>query len=200
VKADMKKSKDLFSQLIKELAGRLFRRGSIAAKWVRWRLGAQTTFGAQVLSRTHPGQNSAFSVAKNSFVPWCLSGEFWNGNFLEEVPMSGYQWPNNAVYNLLLFFLCGWNFGNGDFLFIAEKSIKMKLIMQNKPNFQKSQMFITVISTMNYSEKCKLDTWSKQTQTKPILPAIVGKIALSAPVVSIVEPSRRAESMPEWFF
>jgi hypothetical protein len=65
----------------------------------------------------------------------------------------------------------------------------MKLIMQNKPNFQKSQMFITVISTMNYSEKCKLDTWSKQTQTKPILPAsTAGKIALSAvegPVISL---------------
>jgi hypothetical protein len=29
-------------------------------------------------------------------------------------------------------------------------------------------MFITVISTTNYNEKCKLDTWSKQTQTKPI--------------------------------
>jgi hypothetical protein len=40
--------------------------------------------------------------------------------------------------------------------------------MQNKPNFPKSQMFITVISTMNYNEKLKLDTWSKQTQTKPI--------------------------------
>jgi len=45
----------------------------------------------------------------------------------------------------------------------------MKLIMRNEANFQKSQMFITVISTMNYSEKMKLDTWSKQTQTKPIL-------------------------------
>jgi len=52
--------------------------------------------------------------------------------------------------------------------------------MQNKANFRKSQMFTTVISTMSYSEKCTLDTWSKQTQTKPILPAYVaGKIALS---------------------
>jgi hypothetical protein len=41
--------------------------------------------------------------------------------------------------------------------------------MRNKPNFQKSQIFITAISTMDYSEKMKLDTWSKQTQTKPIL-------------------------------
>jgi hypothetical protein len=33
---------------------------------------------------------------------------------------------------------------------------------------------------MNYSEKIKMDTWSKRTQTKPILPAYVaGKIALS---------------------
>jgi radical SAM protein with 4Fe4S-binding SPASM domain len=40
--------------------------------------------------------------------------------------------------------------------------------MQNKANFSKSQMFITLISTTNYSKKCKLDSWSKQTQTKPI--------------------------------
>jgi hypothetical protein len=52
--------------------------------------------------------------------------------------------------------------------------------MRNEPNFQKSQMLVTAISTMNYSEKMKLDTWSKRTQTKPILPAIAGKIALSA--------------------
>jgi hypothetical protein len=43
---------------------------------------------------------------------------------------------------------------------------------------------------MNYSEKCKLDTWSKRTQTKPILPAMAGKIALSeveGPVVFDIE-------------
>jgi hypothetical protein len=44
--------------------------------------------------------------------------------------------------------------------------------MRNKANFRKSQMFITAIPTMIYSEKMKLDTWSKQTQTKPNLPAI----------------------------
>jgi hypothetical protein len=30
-------------------------------------------------------------------------------------------------------------------------------------------MFINSIKTTNYNEKCKLDTWSKRTQTKPIL-------------------------------
>jgi len=40
--------------------------------------------------------------------------------------------------------------------------------MQNEPNFQKSQMFITVISAMNYNEKMTMDTWLKRTQTKPI--------------------------------
>jgi hypothetical protein len=39
--------------------------------------------------------------------------------------------------------------------------------MQNKAKFQKSQIFITVVSTTNYSEKPTVDTWSKQTQTKP---------------------------------
>jgi hypothetical protein len=45
--------------------------------------------------------------------------------------------------------------------------------MRNKPNFQKSQMFITVVSTRNYNEKLMMDTWSKQTQTKPISKGIL---------------------------
>ena len=49
--------------------------------------------------------------------------------------------------------------------------------MPNKANFQKSQMLITIVSTTNYNEKCKLDTWLKRTQTKPILPAMAGEIA-----------------------
>ena len=52
--------------------------------------------------------------------------------------------------------------------------------MRNEPNFQKSQMVVTLVKTMSYNEKCKMDTWSKRTQTNPILPAYVaGKIALS---------------------
>jgi hypothetical protein len=39
--------------------------------------------------------------------------------------------------------------------------------MPNEPNFLKSQIFITSINTINCSEKMKLDTWSKQTQTNP---------------------------------
>jgi hypothetical protein len=61
--------------------------------------------------------------------------------------------------------------------------------MRNKAKFRKSQMFITATVTMNCNEKCKMDTWSKRTQTKPILLSLVaGKIALSAvegPVVSL---------------
>jgi hypothetical protein len=49
--------------------------------------------------------------------------------------------------------------------------------MPNKANFQKSQIFIMQVLTRNYNEKMKMDTWSKQTQSKPILPAIAGKIA-----------------------
>jgi hypothetical protein len=52
--------------------------------------------------------------------------------------------------------------------------------MRNEPNFSKSQIFITIITTTSYNEKSKLDTWSKRTQTNPILPAyMAGKIALS---------------------
>jgi hypothetical protein len=76
----------------------------------------------------------------------------------------------------------------------------MKLIMRNEPNFQKSQMFITVVSTRNYNEKCELDTWSKRTQTKPILPALTaGKIALSeveGPVESILFATRNVGLSP----
>jgi hypothetical protein len=46
--------------------------------------------------------------------------------------------------------------------------------MQNKANLSKSQMFITSINTVDYNEKIKMDTWSKRTQTKPILPAYGG--------------------------
>jgi hypothetical protein len=52
--------------------------------------------------------------------------------------------------------------------------------MRNKANFKKSQMVVTSVLTRNYNENPTLDTWSKQTQTKPILPAyMAGKIALS---------------------
>jgi hypothetical protein len=60
--------------------------------------------------------------------------------------------------------------------------------MSNKANLGKSQMFITTIRKSNYSEKYELDTWSKQTQSNPILPAYMAdKIALSVvegPVMS----------------
>jgi hypothetical protein len=52
-------------------------------------------------------------------------------------------------------------------------------------------MVVTSVLTRNYNENPTLDTWSKQTQTKPILPAyMAGKIALSevkGPVVSYFE-------------
>jgi hypothetical protein len=40
--------------------------------------------------------------------------------------------------------------------------------MPNEPNLRQSQIFITAMNTTSYNEKSKLDTWSKQTQTKPI--------------------------------
>ena len=49
--------------------------------------------------------------------------------------------------------------------------------MRNEPNFQKSQMIVTLAITIDYNEKSELDTWSKRTQTNPILPASAGKIA-----------------------
>ncbi len=43
--------------------------------------------------------------------------------------------------------------------------------MRNEPNLRQSQIFTTIVSTISYNEKLKLDTWSKRTQTKPILVA-----------------------------
>jgi hypothetical protein len=52
-------------------------------------------------------------------------------------------------------------------------------------------MFITAALATGYNEKMELDTWSKRTQTKPILPAYVaGKIALSEVEPSCPERSR----------
>jgi hypothetical protein len=51
---------------------------------------------------------------------------------------------------------------------------------------------------MSYNEKSKLDTWSKQTQTKPILPAMAGKIApllrMSFILMGLVPPVLRSFS------
>src|SRR4030042_521582 len=52
------------------------------------------------------------------------------------------------------------------------KSIKTNKNMQNEPNLRQNQTFITTMNIMSYNEKIKLDTWSKRTQTKPILPAL----------------------------
>ena len=40
--------------------------------------------------------------------------------------------------------------------------------MQNKANFQKSQMDAKLIITRDYEKKIEQDTWGKQSQTKPI--------------------------------
>jgi hypothetical protein len=41
--------------------------------------------------------------------------------------------------------------------------------MSNKANLGQSQIFITSMKAKSYNEKMKLDTWSKQTQSNPIL-------------------------------
>jgi hypothetical protein len=58
--------------------------------------------------------------------------------------------------------------GSEDFLRRRKKSTKTNKIMRNEPNLGQSQIFITAVSTTSCSEKMKLDTWSKRTQTKPI--------------------------------
>ena len=47
-------------------------------------------------------------------------------------------------------------------------------------------MFITVVSTTNYNEKCTMDTWPKQTQSNPI--------SKSRPTSSQAHPLRRSDS------
>jgi len=52
--------------------------------------------------------------------------------------------------------------------------ITNNLIMRNEPNFSKSQMVATLLKTTNYNEKLTMDTWSKRTQTNPILTGMRG--------------------------
>ena len=58
--------------------------------------------------------------------------------------------------------------------------------MRNEPNFQKSQMLVTLLNKTNYNEKMKLDTWSKQTQTNPNLLLISADSAVSAVRLTVV--------------
>ena len=41
--------------------------------------------------------------------------------------------------------------------------------MQNKPNFQKVQMVISLVNTRNYNNEQRTMNYSKQTQPNPIL-------------------------------
>ncbi len=66
--------------------------------------------------------------------------------------------------------------------------------MQNKPNLQKSQMFITAVKTTNYSEKLKMDTWSKRTQTNPTCSELV------EPILSAFGGNVSAESVLSFRF
>jgi hypothetical protein len=61
----MKKSKDLFRQLILKVGRTPDKAGQFTAEWTRRRLGAQTKFGAQALSRTHPGQTLCTLIGVN---------------------------------------------------------------------------------------------------------------------------------------
>ncbi len=71
--------------------------------------------------------------------------------------------------------------------------------MQNKPNFQKSQMLITTIKTRSYNEKCKLDTWSKQTQSKPIQTQMpLGMAYATKPILLSFTAGKIALSFAEW--
>jgi hypothetical protein len=55
--------------------------------------------------------------------------------------------------------------------------------MRNKANFKKSQMFTTLLKTMDYNEKLIMDSWSKQTQTKPTCGELVEPIRCVSVVI-----------------
>jgi hypothetical protein len=97
--------------------------------------------------------------------------------------------------------------------FCAEGNVNQnEQIMQNKANFSKSQMFTTSMKATNYSEKMKLDTWSKRTQTNPtcpersrrvcseqsrtILPAYGGQV-LRLPRCARNDPNQEAKTLAE---
>jgi hypothetical protein len=43
--------------------------------------------------------------------------------------------------------------------------------MQNKPNFQKTEMVVNLVKTMTNNNEQRTMNYSKQTQSNPILPA-----------------------------
>jgi hypothetical protein len=61
--------------------------------------------------------------------------------------------------------------------------------MQNEPNFPKSQMLVTQVLTTNCNEKLTMDTWSKQTQTKPTCSELVEPILPATPFGGLVRSS-----------
>jgi len=77
-------------------------------------------------------------------------------------PTPTYEYPFKKIFPLpssqrpIIFYLAHLN------------TLKGK-IMQNKPNLGQSQNFITAVLKKNCNRKCELDTWSKQTQSNPIL-------------------------------
>jgi hypothetical protein len=46
-------------------------------------------------------------------------------------------------------------------------------IIQNKPNFSKPKMVVTLVITMTNNNEQRTTNYSKQTQSNPILPAIL---------------------------
>ena len=56
-------------------------------------------------------------------------------------------------------------------------------------------MFITLMNTTNYSEKCNLDTWLKRTQTNPTCPERSRRICseLARPELACGELCRTVE-------
>jgi hypothetical protein len=71
----------------------------------------------------------------------------------------------------------------------------MKLIMRNEPNFQKSQLFITLIKAKDYNEKMKLDTWSKRTQTNPIQSQFLIAVRVAKPNQTQSKPKSRLSAI-----
>jgi len=63
------------------------------------------------------------------------------------------------------------------FLFSPKTPPRQTMILQNKPNFQKSKTNLTLCSEMTYEENCPLRRHEKQTQNKPNFQA-----CLSCPV------------------
>ncbi len=133
------------------------------ALWAKARLCVKSSLLEQSLpgtpSRLKTSALSAFSAVNNLCNLWLLFCAFlWLKNPFNQrnLRLMNYLHACKALY------ICR------DTSTGIENSLQIRLFMQNKPNFRKSQMNVNKVLTKDYENKTLGERGKKQSQTKPI--------------------------------